>query len=194
MDISDEYSACAGPPPTLRVDRRSLVVLAGLPGAGKSTVLGKLRAGEDAVALDSEQVRTVLRALLPASVPYRWYRPLVHAAHRARIAWNCLVAPGPVIAHEPSTRATTRAMLVAFAWCTGRQRVLVWLHVDPREALAGQHARGRLIRRRSFRRHVQRALRMHLALQAGKNPAGWREVHVFTRQDVLDGLRVEPRG
>lgn len=194
MEISDEYPACAGPPPVLRVGRRSLVVLAGLPGAGKSTVLGKLRADPGVVVLDSEQVRAALRPRLPANIPYRWYRPVVHLTHRARIAWYCAVASGPVLAHEPSTRAGTRAMLVVFGWLTGRSRVLVWLHADPREALAGQYARGRLIRKRSFRKHARRAVRMHVALLAGKHPLGWHEVRMFTRRDLEKGLLLRAPG
>ncbi len=175
----------------VRVGRRSLVVLAGLPGAGKSTALGKLRGGSDISTLDSEQVRAQLRKVLPTRLPYRFYRPLVHLAHRARIAMCCLRAPGPVVAHEPATRGTTRAMLMLFGWLTGRQRVLVWLHADAREALAGQQARGRLIRPRSFLRHVQRAHRMHLRLLGGGQPRGWHQVHLLTRSQVEYGLRLD---
>lgn len=191
MDIPDVLPVAASPPPTVRIGRRSLVVLAGLPGAGKSTVLRKLRGTADVATLDSEQVRAKLRRVLPTRLPYRYYRPLVHLVHRTRIAWRCLRAPGPVVAHEPATRATTRVMLLLFGWLTGRQLVLVWLHADPREALAGQQARGRLIRRRSFLRHVQRADRMHRQLRGGRPPRGWRRVHLFTRDQVEDGLRLD---
>ena len=190
MDISDESAGAGGPLPSVRTPRRALVVVAGLPGAGKSTVLHKLVAPPGTVVLDSEQVRARLRVLLPDSVPYRWYRPLVHAAHRARIAWACLRARGRVIAHEPSTRGTTRLMLVLFALLGGRRRVLLWLHVGPEEALAGQHARGRLIRGHSFQLHVHRAQRVHRALLSGRAPRGWQDVHLFTREDVSGGLRV----
>ncbi|MER6993259.1 AAA family ATPase [Saccharopolyspora hirsuta] len=183
----------ANPPPTVRVGRRSLVVLAGLPGAGKSTALGKLRADASISALDSEQVRARLREVLPDRLPYRYYRPVVHLAHRTRIVWFCLTAPGPVVAHEPATRATTRALLVVFGWLSGRQRVLVWLHADPRDALAGQQQRGRLIRRTSFQRHVQRADRMHRRLRGGAVPRGWQRVHLLTRDDVAPGLRLDVR-
>ncbi|WP_243792812.1 AAA family ATPase [Saccharopolyspora gloriosae] len=193
MDISDESAGAGGSIPTLRTPRRTLVVLAGLPGAGKSTVLHKLIAPSGTVVLDSEQVRARLKAVLPAAVPYRWYRPLVHALHRMRIAWFCLSADGRVIAHEPSTRATTRLMLVLFALISGRRRVLVWLHVGPEEALAGQHARGRLIRSRAFQLHVHRAYRVHRELLAGRGPHGWQDVRLFTRNDLAGGLRVTGR-
>ncbi|MGP4017884.1 AAA family ATPase [Saccharopolyspora sp. 5N708] len=173
------------------IGRRSLVVLAGLPGAGKSTVLGKLHGSAGVSTLDSEQVRARLRKVLPARLPYRYYRPVVHLVHRTRIAWFCLRASGPVVAHEPATRATTRAMLLLFGWLTGRQRVLVWLHAEPREALAGQQARGRLIRPRSFLRHVRRAEEMHWKLRDGQPPYGWHRVHLFTRDQVEDGLQLD---
>ncbi|MDA3629828.1 AAA family ATPase [Saccharopolyspora oryzae] len=175
----------------MQVGRRSLVVLAGLPGAGKSTVLGKLSSDADISTLDSEQVRARLREVLPGWLPYRYYRPVVHLAHRTRIVWFCLTAPGPVVAHEPATRATTRALLLAFGWMSGRQRVLVWLYADPDDALAGQQQRGRLIRRTSFARHVQRADRMHRRLRDGATPRGWRQAHLLTREEVSSGLRLD---
>lgn len=175
----------------MRVGRRSLVVLAGVPGAGKTTALAKLRADADVAVLDSEQVRGRLRHLVPARLPYRWYRPLVHVLHRSRIAWSCLSRSGPVLAHEPATRATTRGLLLLVAVLTRRQRVLVWLHADPREALAGQRVRGRLIRPRSFLRHARRAERVHRLLRAGRRPRGWRNVLLLTRDDVVDGFRLE---
>ncbi|GAA4829039.1 ATP-binding protein [Saccharopolyspora rosea] len=191
MDNPDVPRVAADSPPTVRVGRRSLVVLAGVPGAGKTTALAKLRTDADVAVLDSEQVRGRLRRLLPARLRYRWYRPFVHLVHRSRIAWFCLSRGGPVLAHEPATRATTRGLLLAVAALTRRQRVLVWLHADPTEALAGQRVRGRLIRPRSFLRHAQRAERVHRRLRAGRRPRGWPSVHLLTRDDVADGLRLD---
>ncbi|GAA2779741.1 hypothetical protein GCM10010470_11860 [Saccharopolyspora taberi] len=170
------------------------MVLAGLPGAGKSTLLTRISTDAPITALDSEQVRAVLREVLPDRLPYRWYRVLVHVAHRSRIAWKCLTTSGPVVAHEPSTRSTTRALLLLVGLLTGRRRVLVWLHVDAATALAGQHARGRLIRGRSFRRHVRRAERFHRELLSARPPRGWNSIHVFSRDDLSRGLRLEIGG
>ena len=178
----------ARPRPTLEVDRRTIVVLAGLPGAGKSTLLTRLHTTSAVAVLDSEQVRARMRAFLPDRFPYRWYRFFVHLVHRLRIVATCLVVPAPVLAHDPSTRWAARALYVLLGTLTRRRRLLVWLHVDPDLALAGQYARGRLIRSRSFRRHVARVRLLDEWLRTGRPPRGFHEVHVFTRADVRDGL------
>jgi len=190
VDVPEVFPADAGALPAVNIARRTLVVLAGLPGAGKSTALGKLTADAEVVRLDSEQVRSRLRTALPG-VPYRYYRPLVHALHRSRIALACVRARGPVVAHEPATRPGTRALLLLLARLTRRDAVLLWLHADAGSALRGQHARGRLIRSRSFRRHARRAERMHRELLSGDLPPGWSRVRLLTREEVADGLRLE---
>ncbi len=175
----------------IRVGTRDLVVLAGLPGAGKSTLLGKLDTAVDVTVLDSEQVHRRVGAVLGPRWPYRTYRGLVHLLHRLRILRSCATAPTVVVAHEPSTRSTTRAMLVGLGMLTSRPRVLVWLHVDPAVALAGQHGRGRVVSARSFARHVRRAGEVHRRLRRGRAPRGFAEAHVFTRADLDGGLRLE---
>lgn len=167
------------------------MVVGGLPGAGKSTLLETLWPSGDVSTLDSEQVRRALRAWLPKWISYRSYRLLVHTVHRVRIAWTCVTRPNPVLAHEPATRVTTRAMLVAVAVLTRRPLVLLWLHADAAEALAGQHARRRLIRARSFTRHVRRASDLHGRLSNGHAPRGWDAVHVFTRDELTNGLHLD---
>lgn len=165
---------------------RSLVVLAGLPGAGKTTLLaGVDTGGASAVVLDSDQVRSRLRALLPSTLPYRIYRPVVHLVHRLRIVWFALTSSGLLLVHEPSTRGTTRIGLVAVGLLTGRARHFLWLDVSPEEALSGQVHRGRLIRSRSFSRHVRRAQRLRVLFAAGRPPRGWQALTVLTRADRL---------
>lgn len=165
---------------------RSLVVLAGLPGAGKSTLLAAAdTGGAPAVVLDSDQVRTKLRTLFPKALPYRLYRPLVHLVHRARILWFAITAGGLLLVHEPSTRPTTRAGLVAVGVLTNRPRHFLWLDASPEEALSGQVTRGRLIRSRSFARHVRRAARLRARFTAGVPPRGWQGLTLLTRRDHL---------
>ncbi|SDW59503.1 Predicted kinase [Amycolatopsis xylanica] len=175
-------------PLTLELGPRDLLVVAGLPGAGKTTMLREVR---DPPVLDSDQVRARLRALLPARVPYRLYRPLVHGWHRLRVVGHAAGAGGPVIVHEPSTRASTRALLAVVAVLTGRRIHLLWLDVTAEEALAGQRARGRVIRPRSFARHVRRASRFRRFLLAQGVPRGWSSARVTARGV---GLRVRREG
>ncbi|MFD8495115.1 AAA family ATPase [Amycolatopsis sp. NPDC059657] len=165
-------------PLTVELGPRDLLVVAGLPGAGKTTMLREVR---ELPVLDSDQVRARMRVLLPAWVPYRLYRPIVHAWHRLRVVGHAAGATGPVIVHEPSTRASTRTLLALVAALTGRRIHLLWLDVTAEEALAGQRARGRLIRPRSFARHVRRAERFRRSLLAHRVPAGWSSARVTTR-------------
>src|SRR3954470_1947680 len=88
---------------------RDLLVVAGLPGAGKTTMLR--HAAEGLPVLDSDQVRARLATVLPEAGRSRWHRPRVHAARRLRIVGRAISADGPLVVHEPSTRASTRALL-----------------------------------------------------------------------------------
>ncbi|WP_229369257.1 AAA family ATPase [Umezawaea beigongshangensis] len=170
---------------------RSFVVLAGLPGAGKTTLLRHLDVpGSPVTVLDSDQVRERLRALLPAALPYRCFRPLVHLLHRLRVVLRAITAPGLLVVHEPSTRPTTRAWLVAVGALSGRQRHFLWLDATPEEALSGQVTRGRMIRSRSFQRHVRRSLDLRDRFAAGWGPRGWSTTTRLTRAGVADGLRL----
>jgi predicted kinase len=154
---------------------RDLLVVAGLPGAGKTTMLHHAAPGLP--VLDSDQVRARLAAV---PVPYRFYRPVVHAWHRARVVRRALAA-GPIVVHEPSTRASTRALLALVGAVSGRPVRLLFLDVTAAEALAGQRSRGRIVRPRSFARHVRRAGKWREALLASRVPVGWSSVQVIDR-------------
>jgi predicted kinase len=169
-----------------QLGRRDLLVVAGIPGAGKTTLLSRAATGAMPV-LDSDQVRGRLRARLPSWLPYRCYRPLVHLWHRARVV-RFTLADGPLVVHEPSTRATTRGLLALLGLLSRRPVRLLWLDVTPEEARAGQVARGRVIRRHSFTRHVRRAEKLRGELRDGWVPAGWRSARMVTRE-VSGALR-----
>lgn len=174
----------------LRLGRRELLVVAGIPGAGKTTLLSHAATGA-MPALDSDQVRSRLRGRLPASLPYRCYRPIVHLVHRVRVVGFAFRDGGPLIVHEPSTRATTRGLLALLGLLTRRPIRLLWLDVTPEEARAGQVARGRVIRQHSFARHVKRAEKLRRDLRAGWVPVGWQGARIVTR-DVTEALRFVP--
>ncbi|WP_312872572.1 AAA family ATPase [Kibdelosporangium persicum] len=161
------------------VQHRSLVVVAGLPGAGKSTLLRDV--GPGVTVLDSDQIRTWLAEVLPAGTPYSRYRPLVHIVHRVRIALTAIFASGPIAVHDPATGVGTRLTLVLIGLITRRAPHFVWVDTTPVEALAGQRARGRMLRRTSFARHVDRAERLDLS----RPPRGWRSITVVGRRTGL---------
>lgn len=167
-------------PLELRLAPDDLVVVAGLPGAGKSTLLRESRNLSSAVILDTDQVRAWFAGTLPPWVRYRWYRPLVHLAHRVRILACATRTTSAVIAHEPATRGSTRAMLVVVGLLTNRRRHLVWVSATPAEAVAGQRSRGRVLTDGSFARHARRARRVEPSLRAGR-VRGWHSIVVLRR-------------
>jgi predicted kinase len=182
-------SATAVHPTVLAVPTRSFVLVAGIPGAGKSRLLaGRPITETGAVVLDSDPLRERLRARLPAGLPYRRYRWLVHLWHRARIALALLAAVGPVVVHLPATSAFPRLALVALALLAGRRRYLVWVHAEPEDARRGQLDRGRVPPARCFHRHARRAGAFVTRLRAGHRPPGWHRVLLLDRRHARAGL------
>ena len=131
--------------------------MAGMPGAGKSTLLARLPARPDVAVLDSDAQRAALQPVFGA-VPYRSYRPLVHAWHRLAVLVAAFSAVPTVVVHLPATGARTRAAVALLARMSGRAAYLLWLHVDPADARAGQRDRGRVVGDASFSGHASRAL------------------------------------
>ena len=86
-----QRDAPAGPagPGLLRLPAAALLVVAGVPGAGKTTLLSRLDA-PGSLVLDPEPIRARWQRLL-APLPYRLWRPLVHAGHGLRVL---LALPG----------------------------------------------------------------------------------------------------
>jgi len=186
-----------GGPAVLSVPRRSFVLVAGIPGAGKSSMLARRPiAARGAVVLDSDPIREWLRAKLPDGTPYRWYRGLVHLWHRVQIVLAVLSTLGPVVVHMPATGAFTRFALVALAMLAWRRPYLVWVHAEPAEARRGQRDRGRVLRRSCFERHARLGAAFVMRLRAGHQPPGWHRVILVDRRQARYGLVLdtEPAG
>ena len=178
-----------GGPAVLSVPRRSFVLVAGIPGAGKSSMLARRPiAARGAVVLDSDPIREWLRAKLPDGTPYRWYRGLVHLWHRVQIVLAVLSTLGPVVVHMPATGAFTRFALVALAMLAWRRPYLVWVHAEPAEARRGQRDRGRVLRRSCFERHARLGAAFVARLRAGHQPPGWHRVSLVERRQARYGL------
>jgi predicted kinase len=137
--------------------RGPFVVVAGIPGAGKTTALHEFVDScppGGPLVVDSDSVRRRIRARLPG-VPYPVQRPLVHAVHWVRVVVLAVTEPRPLLIHETATRALSRAVLLRIARLARRPARMVWIDVDAETARQGQLARERVIRSRAFRRHLR---------------------------------------
>ncbi|GAA2900633.1 ATP-binding protein [Actinoplanes cyaneus] len=144
--------------PELNYPAGAVLIVAGVPGAGKTTLLKRLFPRPGVRLLDSEQARIELSLYLGA-VPYKYWRPIVHAAHFVRL-FRALRGSESLVVHESGTRDWATRLIVAAARRADRRTHLVLLDVRPEEARAGQVARKRKIRRSSFATHVHRWQRL----------------------------------
>lgn len=148
----------------LRYPAGSLVLVAGLPGAGKSILLARLYglrgdetepvAAGDVRVIDSRQARNWWARYL-GPIPPRARTPLVQATHVWRIA-RAVLRGHAVVAH---TRGTWPHIRNGFAWLARRRGAsmhLLLLDVPPQTARAGQHSRGRVVTSGTFARHCRR--------------------------------------
>lgn len=165
----------------LIVPEGTAVVVGGIPGAGKTTLIGRL-ARPGVRTLDPDRIRARWRRLVRRAAPYRWYRPLVHLEHHLRVA-AALLRPGTLLVHDPATRRVSRRLWAAIAHLGGHRAYLLLLDVEADEARRGQHVRGRVVAPGSMRGHARRWRRLVGALAADRDLPG-REG--YDRWQVLD--------
>lgn len=189
------HSPGAGARMAADAGRPLFVLVGGVPGAGKSTLLARVAdESEQATVVDPDVLRRWFATSLPAWVPYRSYRFLVHTLHA--VATLGLVLRGPsrrrrvLLVHEPATRPRRRELLGRVArWC-GWQPVLVLIDVPRQDALVGQRERGRVVDPRSFARHWERWSEQRRSLAgAGARVGAWEGVHVVERRSALPRVR-----
>lgn len=173
---------------TLRFPAGDLVVVSGLPGSGKSTLIGRTVVGTGVVErIDSQDTRERWQRRLPRRVPYGLYRPFARAAHYTRL-WRSLAAGGSVVVHDCGTQSWVRRWLAADAKRRGRGLHLLLLDVPPPVALAGQAERGRRVSRYAFARHRRAVARLLAEAEAGRLPQGCASVVLLDR-DAAGALR-----
>jgi hypothetical protein len=188
-----DHTAVPGPRDSaaLRLPARAVLLVAGVPGAGKTTLLARVDTRGSRM-LDPEAARDAYQRRL-GRLPYRLWRPLVHARHYLSVVL-ALRAPAGLVVHEPGTRAWMRRLLVLAAARAGRQAHLLLLEVSPQEALAGQRQRRRSLRRPAFERHWRRWRRLRRPGRlAGE---GWASVRVIDRTAAgrLRRIEIPPGG
>lgn len=172
------------------------VLLGGVPGSGKSTVLREVAQARPGVrSVDSEHWEGRLRKIVPDGTPYRLYRPAVHALTALETLVMLTLGPTAVgaalVVHDPATRSGRRATTVRLARLRGWVPVLVMLDVDRDVALAGQLSRGRVVPPASFEGHWRRwsvERERWRSQDHGVGQGGWHEVVVTDRASAAEVL------
>jgi predicted kinase len=175
------------PEDTTRAPR--VVLVGGVPGAGKTTAIARV-AGELpwVDALDPEAVRDQICRILPEEAEYAAYRPLVHTLHALRVLLALLRGPYPgrtLVVHDPATRPRRRRWFAWLARMRGWDPALVYVDVPRALAETGQVLRGRVVDPVSFAGHWARWEALRAAAVGAPcelDDALWSEV-VFTDRE-----------
>ncbi|WP_327379643.1 AAA family ATPase [Streptomyces sp. NBC_01212] len=155
-----------------------VVVVSGLPGSGKSTLIRRTARQH---AIDSQDTRDRWETVLPALLPYALYRPLVRAAHYAGLL-RTLRAGGPVVVHDCGTQTWVRRWLAREARRRGSALHLVLLDVTPLVARQGQRERGRGVSGYAFARHRRAVGRLLRDTENGLLPPGCASAVLLDRE------------
>ncbi|MER7832572.1 AAA family ATPase [Streptomyces sp. NPDC095602] len=155
-------------PRELSFAEADVVVVSGLPGSGKSTLIRRVAPDR---AVDSQDTRERWEARMPRLLPYAVYRPLVRAAHYAGLHARLRTGRG-VVVHDCGTQSWVRRWLAREARRRGGTLHLLLLDVDPGTARDGQRERGRGVSAYAFARHRRAVGRLVRDAERGVLPAG----------------------
>ncbi|WP_405900003.1 ATP-binding protein [Streptomyces sp. NBC_00727] len=165
-------------PRALRFAAGDVVVVSGLPGSGKSTLIAR---AAPAYAVDSQDTRDRWARRLPRLLPYLLYRPLVRLAHYRGLR-RVLRSGAPVVVHDCGTQSWVRARLARHARRRGSGLHLVLLDVSAETAREGQRERGRGVSAYAFARHRRAVGRLLKDTEAGLLPRGCASAVLLDRE------------
>ncbi|MFE6763574.1 AAA family ATPase [Streptomyces sp. NPDC057689] len=173
-------------PRALRFAAGDVVVVSGLPGSGKSTLIAR---AAPAYAVDSQDTRDRWAGRLPRLLPYLLYRPLVRLAHYRGLR-RVLRSGAPVVVHDCGTQSWVRARLARHARHRGGRLHLVLLDVSAETAREGQRARGRGVSAYAFARHRRAVGRLLKDTEAGLLPPGCASAVLLDREAAASLTRI----
>nr|WP_223206470.1 AAA family ATPase [Streptomyces xanthii] len=168
LDLRAREGCVGCAPSQLAFKRGDLVVVSGLPGSGKSTLMQRAVAGS---CIDSQDTREDWSHRVPRLLPYPVYRPLVRLAHYAGLR-RALRSGDSVVVHDCGTQAWVRRWLAREAARRGTALHLIIVDVPARTALDGQRERGRGVSGFAFARHRRAMGRLVAATERGVLPRG----------------------
>ncbi|MFI7308759.1 AAA family ATPase [Streptomyces hygroscopicus] len=187
-----------GPAPgELRFPAGDVLVVSGLPGSGKSTLINRTvplldETGAVVTRVDSQNTREAWERRLPGWLPYALYRPLVRCAHYAGLR-RALRSDASVVVHDCGALPWVRRWLARDARRRGRRLHMVLLDVEAAVAREGQAARGRGVSGYAFARHRRAVRRLVAGMEEERPPKGCASAVLLDRPaaSALRGISFE---
>jgi len=146
----------------------AVVVVTGVPGAGKTTLIRRAVDRDAARVVDTDDRREA------------GGRRLLYLDHYARIV-AAVVGRRPVVIHSRGTHPAARRAIAALAALRGRPAHLVMLDAARSEAEAGQRERGRTVEPAEMDRQLARWRRL---MARGPGGEGWASVVALDRSQA----------
>jgi predicted kinase len=146
----------------------AVVVVAGVPGAGKTTLIRRAVNRDVARVVDTDDRREA------------GARRFLNVRHYAAIV-AAIAGRRPVVIHSRGTHPAARRAIAALAALRGRPAHLVMLDAEPAEAVAGQRARGRTVDPSEMDRQLARWRRL---MARRPRREGWASVIVLDREQA----------